>query len=462
MTEDQAATGKGKAFFDRGDQVADTSNWDFAIEMYLEGLQREPGSMERGHRPLREVSLKRKASGGKAAGLLEQMKRKGAKEPLQQMLNGEYLLAKEPGCVAYMAEVLKAAQKLQLTEVIKWIGDIMMEAQRLAAKRDKRVLWTLVEAYEQIEDYKSAVVACDMAKLLSPNDGIIHAKLSQMSEKFAIKQGRYEQGGDFTKGVKDMGKQKEQAQTDAMVQDKDFLEKQIAEARSQYEKAPLVPGKINAVVDALLKREDEAYENEAVDILTKAHADTKAYQFRMRIGDIRIKQMNRRYHKLQSAGDKDAAKEYLRKILELELAEFTERASNYPTDLSLKFEVARRQFLAGKYDDAIANFQQAARDPRKHLASLSYLGQAFARKSWYREAAETFEKALQIDLPEDRAKELRYNLGDVLEKVGDVEKEPSAKAAAYKRANDEFSQVAQIDFNYKDVRQRLETVRSKL
>ena len=34
--------GKGKAFFDRGDQVAETGNWDFAIEMYLQGIGRDP------------------------------------------------------------------------------------------------------------------------------------------------------------------------------------------------------------------------------------------------------------------------------------------------------------------------------------------------------------------------------------------------------------------------------------
>ena len=55
------STGKGKAFFDRGDQVAETGNWDFAIQMYLEGIRREPGNIARGHQPLRQVSLKRKA-----------------------------------------------------------------------------------------------------------------------------------------------------------------------------------------------------------------------------------------------------------------------------------------------------------------------------------------------------------------------------------------------------------------
>jgi hypothetical protein len=55
----------GKKFFDHGDQVALTGNWDFAIEMYAMGIRWEPSNMERGWHKLREVAMKRKAQGGK-------------------------------------------------------------------------------------------------------------------------------------------------------------------------------------------------------------------------------------------------------------------------------------------------------------------------------------------------------------------------------------------------------------
>ena len=80
-----------------------------------------------------------------------------------------------------------------------------------------------------------------------------------------------------------------------------------------------------------------------------------------------------------------------------------------------------------------------------------YLGQAFAKKQWHREAAETFERALASDMSEERAKEIRYYLGDAQEKMGELE-----------RARDCFSEVAQLDFNYRDVRQRMEAIREKL
>ena len=76
------AKGKGKAFFDRADQVAETGSWDFAIELYIQGIEREADNLERGHKPLREAALQRKMKGGKPAGFFEKGKYKAGKEPL--------------------------------------------------------------------------------------------------------------------------------------------------------------------------------------------------------------------------------------------------------------------------------------------------------------------------------------------------------------------------------------------
>src|SRR5690349_19120856 len=69
---------KAKAFFDRGGTVAATGNYDYAIEMYIQGLMLDPESIE-GHQSLRDISLRRKASGGKTIGMLQMMKLKAAR-----------------------------------------------------------------------------------------------------------------------------------------------------------------------------------------------------------------------------------------------------------------------------------------------------------------------------------------------------------------------------------------------
>jgi tetratricopeptide (TPR) repeat protein len=448
-----STTDKGKAFFDRAEQVAATGNWDFAIEMYLEGIQREPGSVEQGHQPLREVALKRKAQGGKGPGVLEQLKRRQGKDPVLNLVNAEHLLAKDPGSVQYMLQTLRAAGKLELTDVVSWIAKILLQAQHQASKPSKRILLEVTKAFESIEDFTLAVRACDMALKGDPDDGELRNLMRNLSAQETISRGRYEEKepGEFTERVADMEKQKELMQQDSLVKDEDYLLEQVRKAREEYLESPTVVGKINALVDALLKMEDEASENEAVDVLTKAHENSGAYQFKMRIGDVRIRQMSRRFRALREAGDMAGAQEHARRQLAFELDEFTERVANYPTDLALKFELGRRQFLSGMLDEAIASLQQAQRDPRRSLHARSLIGQAFTRKGWYREAAETFERALESEMTEERAKELRYFLGDVLDQMGELA-----------QAQKQFSIVAQIDYNYKDVRTRLEDIRKKL
>ena len=439
--------GKGKAFFERAEQVAETGNWDFAIELYIEGLKREPGNVEQGHQRLRDISLNRKHQGGKGPGIKDKFLHRPGKDPETNLVNAAFLLAKEPGSQQYMNQVRQYAVQLELNAVIKWICDVLLESQRLAKKPNVKLLMMITENYSQIDEFTQAMQSCALAGKSAPQDGEIQQTLSDLSARYTMHKGKYGEEGDFIHKVADIEGQKALMEKDNIVQSEGFLLKEIDKAREDYLGSPDVPGKVNALVDALLRIPDEAYEGEAVDVLTKAHRDSGAYQYKLRIGDIKITQMTRRYRKLVGSGDKEGAKEQIRAQLMFELDEFKERSINYPTDLKLKFELGRRQHLAGMYDEAIASLQQAQRDPRRHVTALSYLGQAFEAKGWLREASETYNRALETEMSEDRAKELRYNLGSVLEKMGQLA-----------LAREEFSAVAQADYNYRDVRDRLNAV----
>jgi len=450
-TNDSPNAGKGKAFFERADQVSETGNWDFAIAMYLEGISREPENLDRGHKPLRKVSINRKAQGGKPAGMIDQIKRRPCKDPVRNLVNAEYLLSKDPGSVQNMMQVLQAARKCDLIGLAHWISLIILESQRQTKKPSKRILVDLVSAFESAKDFSMSVQACDMAIQVDPNDGELRDRMRSLSALYTIDKGKFEEEGDFTKGVDDLEAQQKIQKKDALVKDEEYLLEQIRKCRQDYLDNPHVAGKINNAVDALLKIENESYENEAIDILAKAHKDSGAYQFKMRIGDIRIRQMSRRFRQMRDSGDTAGATEQAKRQLAFELDEYKERCANYPTDLGLKFELGRRQFLSGQYDEAIASLQTAQRDPRRGLRARSLIGQAFVKKGWLGMAVETFEKALELESTEEFTMELRYFLGDVLDNMGQLE-----------RAQEQFSTVAQLDYNYRDVRQRIENIRTRL
>jgi tetratricopeptide (TPR) repeat protein len=73
-------------------------------------------------------------------------------------------------------------------------------------------------------------------------------------------------------------------------------------------------------------------------------------------------------------------------------------------------------------------------------------------KGWFTDAIEIFNRAIDsYEIKGDAlAKELRYNLGCAYEKAGDKEK-----------ALDIFRKIAQLDFGYKDVGQRVDNLRDK-
>ena len=447
-TSEPPAPGSGDPFFARAEQVAETGNWDFAIQLYLDGIRRDPGNVERGHHPLRKVSLTRKHTGGKGAGMMAKLMLKGGKDPLENLIKAEGVMAKEPGNVEAMLMVLRATTALDLDEAIPWIGRILLESQKLAPRPNKRILIELATAFAAKELYIPALEAVDQAQKADPNDGDITKLVREYSTKYTLQKGKYGEEGDFTKSVENLEKQKEQYREDALVQDKRHLESQLEKARAEYLESPAVPGKINVYVDALLKFEDDPHENQAIEVLNQGHQATGAYQFKMRIGDVRVRQRTRRIRLLKEAGKDEEVLKERRALLAFELEEYAERTVNYPTDLSLRYELGKRQYIAGKIDDAIGSLQRASNDPRRKLQAMLYLGRAFAKKGWLREAAQTYDEALKGDVPELRTKELLYELGSVLEKTDDLDGAESA-----------LSRLAQIDYQYKDVRDRLDKIR---
>ena len=65
---------KATAFFERAEQAFGKANFDYAIDMYLEGLRCAPDALEEGHIPLRTLALQRKEKDGKKPSMVEKVK----------------------------------------------------------------------------------------------------------------------------------------------------------------------------------------------------------------------------------------------------------------------------------------------------------------------------------------------------------------------------------------------------
>ncbi len=461
----QAEPQKARPWFERARTVADTRNYDYAIECYIAGLQYDPENMDQ-HDALHEVARRRKVQGGKPAGMIEQFKHSGGKTPVDKMLNAEYLWTKDPLNPSLALSVMEQAVKAGAPEVAYWAGEFVLDTNQMTKKPNKSTYLKVRDLYARIGAYDKAVEACKRAVSLDPQNMGLLADLKDLEAERTMMEGKYgDADGGFQQSVKDMDKQSELAQEDSIAQSDSAKDEMIARARANYEDNPEDLDRLLKLVRALLQKEDEQAESEAIELLKEALDRSGQYRFKVQIGDIKIKQFNRRMRAvnlhLRKNPDDEQAKQLLKKIrqekLTFELAEFQERVKNYPTDMALRYELGRRQFESGQYDDAIASLQEAQSDPKHRASAMLYLGLAFRAKDWLDEAIDTLKRGIELhEVPDDRvALELRYALMDSQEvkarQDGDVEAAIEAQKVA--------SNLAQTDYNYRDIRQRVERIR---
>ena len=450
---------KAKQFFDRGSAVAGTGQFDYAIEMYLQGLNFDPEAVD-AHQTLRDISLKRKASGGKALGMFEAMKLKGGRgDDKQKMLNAEKLLAYDPGNTDHMLAMMDAAAKYGYYDTVMWIGPILLKA-NIDGKKELSKFQSMKEIYIKLHQWQRATEAAQYALQLKPEDMDLQREVKDLGAQETMRAGNYAGGGSFRDSVRDMEGQQKLMRQDTDVRTEDQMSGLIREAEAELAAEPNEPGKLMKLVDLLAKTEDPERENRAIDLLEEAHQRTKQFRFRQRQGEIRMRQLSRMERSLRERVQKNPSdkemiaeyKQFVREKTQEELNEFTLAADAYPTQLEFQFQMARRMFELGNFGEAIPVFQKARQDPKFRVDATIALGRAFLEAGFADEAVDTFKAAIDdYQLKGDeKSIEMTYWYARALEEKG--EKAIAAKA---------YSQVAQWNFNYRDTQVRIKKMREK-
>lgn len=453
---------KANAFFERGRAVAENGNYDYAIEMYLQGLRVDPENTD-AHQALRDIALKRKVSGGKDLGMLDKMKMKSSlgkpKDDKEAMLTSEKLLAYNPGDVGTMLHLTEAAWRAGFYDTALWIGPITQKANEDSKKPDFSTFIKLKEIYRDLQQWKLAVEACQRAAMLRPDDMDLNTELKNLGAQQTMSAGKYATGKSFRDSIRDMDKQSKLLDADKDVRSADMLQRAVADAEMEYNADPTEGGKLMKYVDALLRTEKEPYEERAIEVLEEAYSRTQQFRFRANIGKIRIAQLNRKERALRAdfqknPTDAELKAEYvafLKDKAEQELAEFQLAAENYPTDMSYRFHAAQRLFQLNRFEEAIPVFQQARQDPKYRGEAAIYLGRAFLESGFTDEAVDTLRDLIEsYELKGDtKSKEMNYWYGRAQELKGDT---PAALKS--------YSQVFQWDAGYRDVQARIRRLRA--
>ncbi len=449
--EDRKAARK---FFDYAQTVAASGQFDYSIELFIQGLDRDPEDVKE-HQNLREISLKRKAGGGKDIGMMDRMKLgKPTKEDKPNMLNAEKLLAFDPGNTDRMVQVLQSAHRAGYFETVLWIGAILQKANADSKKPEVSKFIILKDIYKSIQRWDLASNAAQYAVKLDQDNMELQTELKNLATMDAMEKGKYGAAKSFRDSLRDADKQDRLLETDKDVRSADSLNRAVREAQEEWKADPNDMIKLNKLVDAMVRTEQAEYENQAIDLLDEAYKKTSQFRFRLKQGQIKMGQlarMNRSMREAVKANPNDAAlqKEYLqftRERIESELAEFQLALENYPTDTSFRYNVAVRLFELKRFDDAISAFQQLRTDPKFRVQAGTALGRSFLEAGFVGEAVDTLKTVID-EYPgkgDDRSKEMYYWYGRSLEKKGD---DASARKV--------YSQLFQWESRFRDVQDRL-------
>jgi tetratricopeptide (TPR) repeat protein len=451
---------KARAFFERAKKVADTENFDYAIEMYLEGLRCAPDALEEGHCPLHELAVQRQGKGGKKPSMVERMKRMRGKTPVEQMVNAAYLWAKDPEHVPYAEAILKATVQGGWGNTARWIADWIFQANNSSKKPSAQTYILLKDSYKAMGLFDRAIVACQLASKLKPEDGDLADEFKNLTAELTMARGKYDQEGDFRQSIKDREAQEKLQAQAGVVKSEDYRATAVEEARRKLALDPNLPKNIFALAQALSDLQTDAAENEAIELLEDACRAREDFSFMERAGLLRIKQFKRKIRQARrdfesNPGDSSAKSnvtDLVGRLNSTELEHYRLCVENYPTDLQAKYEYGVRLIRNKRYDEAIPLFQEAQKDPRRKISAMDKIGLCFYMKGWFADAIDVFNQAIEAyEIKDDGiAKDLRYNLARAYEQQGDTNK-----------ALEIYRKIAQLDFGYKDVRQRVDKLRGK-
>jgi tetratricopeptide (TPR) repeat protein len=458
--EDAQALAKAKAFFEKARKVAETNNFDYAIDMYLQGLRYSPDALEEGHLPLCELALQRQVRGGKKPSMMEKMKHLRGKTPLEQMLNAEYLFVRDPGHLPFAEAMLRGAVAGGYNKTAGWIANLVFQKNNASKRPSAQTYILLKNSYSALGQFDKAVVACQYASRLRPEDGALADEFKNLSAELTMARGKYDKEGDFRKAIKDREKQELLQAQDSVVKTEDYRVKAVEDARKKVAENPNIPSNIFNLADALSDMDTDEAENDAVALLENTYKAKQDFSYKQRAGQIRIRGLKRKIREAKAcletnpedAQIKAGLEQLSRQLNDAELEHYKLSVQNYPTNLAVKYEYGIRLVRNKQYNEAIPLFQESQKDPRRKIASMNQTGYCFFMKGWLADAIDVFNNAIEShELKDDAAgKELRYNLARAYEEQGDKEK-----------ALEIYRKIAQFDFGYKDVSQRVDKLRSQ-
>ena len=439
-----------RELYQKGATALQRQNFDYAIAIFQQILQREPAFLEC-RQALRAGQIK-KAGGN--TGFFKKMLGGASNSPL---------IAKAQMAKSRPAEAMAIAEQILENDPQGSTGNKILAESAMAAGLPKTacfayeiLLKTASKDYELAMAYGAALAAsgqiakaeANYVELMRayPQKGEISAALKNLSARQTLNEGGYEALADGSGSYRDILKNKDEAvkleQEARAVKTDDVAGNLIADYESRLVHEPRNLKLVRSVAELYAQKKDYDKSLEYYERIRASEQGADA-SLEKAISELVLKRFDQLLSQLDAANPDHAAQiEQIKgERAGFQLDEIKKRAERYPTDLQIKFDLGLLFYQLGKFNEAMAEFQKAQANPQRRLQAMAYFGQCLAAKGMNDMAARKLQEALK-ETPgfDDEKKELIYMLGSVLEKMGKKEE-----------AIDQFKQIYENDMGYKDV-----------
>jgi tetratricopeptide (TPR) repeat protein len=309
----------------------------------------------------------------------------------------------------------------------------------LAARSAGALLYEQGKLHEALAFY-------EMALKVDPRDQEALKARKDLAAEGALKSTGIETAQSSRELIKDKSLAQKLEQQSRIQLSPEELDRQIAATEEELQQKSGDPALLRRMGKLLEQKKDLRGALECLESAAQKLPDDQ--DLLDQVGDLRLRVQESFVQKAIARGDSAAAERAERALNEARATEYRRRIDKNPADLGLRFSLGSALCELRDFDAAIAELQQAVKDPRKKAEAMFLLGRAFRGKGLPDLALGQYEKALAAAGQATLAKDALYEMGGLCEEQG-------KRDAALLH----YGRILEQDIGYRDVAQRVDRLK---
>jgi tetratricopeptide (TPR) repeat protein len=446
-----------RAIFQKGNDALLRENYDYAVDLLTQVMEREPAFYE-GRKALR-VAQSKKAGGG--GGFFKKAMRSASSSPLvakgqialrrnpvEALAIGEQILNSDPSSSGGHRLIAEAAIALAMPRTAVMSLDMLFRN----SPKDKTIAIQYANMLAEIGEARRAEKILMDLQAAMPSDPELNQALKDLSARKTLSEGGYDALADGKGSYRDILRNEKEAvsleQANRSQKTEDQGKNLIAEYEARLKTEPNNVRLMRNIAELYTEKKQYDLALQFYEKIKASDAGASDATIDSAIALTKTRRFENQIEKLDAT-----APDYTDKVAQINaekqafrIAECQKRVEKFPTDLAIRYEMGVLYFEAGKINEAIAEFQKSKTNPNKKIPSMNYLAQCFAKRKMYDLAVKNFQEAIkEKQIFDEEKKDLVYNLGTVLEAMDKKDE-----------AIEQFTLIYEVDASYKDVSAKMD------